>query len=72
MPNMFSKDQRIESLVKELCGEGWAIQKSAHVKLRHPSGLLLVTSVSPSDNRSALNFRAAVRRARAAIEGAAK
>ncbi len=64
-----STDADINALANELLREGWVVAaRKTHTKLRHPSGRILVVNRTPSDCRAFLNFKADVRRARAAVK----
>ena len=54
----------VKELIREMEGKGWEFRRCGtnHVRLVHPSGQCVVTSSSPSDRRSLLNARAAIRR----------
>lgn len=65
----YSTDSRICELVKQLLAKGCTVEKGApHNKLVFPSGRKYAIPGSPSDHRSALNFKSQLRRV-AAEEG---
>lgn len=59
---MMHKDVR--KLIRDMKREGWevSIRGSGHVRLTHPCGEFVTTSLTPSDNRTMRNVRADLRR----------
>jgi hypothetical protein len=59
----FSKNDRINVLVRRLLREGWRIERGGtHWKVFAPGGGFISVPGTPSDRRAFLNFRADVRR----------
>lgn len=58
----YSKDRRIDAIVRLLVREGWTFRVNGHVRLTSPDGKRHLTAPrTPSDNRAYLNFRADAR-----------
>ena len=54
----------VKKVLKQAVQEGWVkIYGNNHIKLRHPTGALVVVSASASDFRAAMNIRGDLRRA---------
>jgi len=59
----YSKDDQIEAACSRLVSAGWEwIPHGRHAKLRSPDGRKIAIPGSPSDHRTAMNFKCAVRR----------
>lgn len=59
----YSKDDRIEALVREYLGKGWGIKRGAkHWIITAPNGRSRPIPGTPSDGRSALNLKSQLRR----------
>jgi predicted RNA binding protein YcfA (HicA-like mRNA interferase family) len=54
----------VTRLLKQAMQEGWTREEGRkHIKMRHPSGALVVVSRTASDRRAMLNIKADLRRA---------
>lgn len=60
----------LQRYLKELLqGGNWHLKEGKHIKIIHvKTGKLVVTSRTPSDNRSLTNFQAMVRRVEKSLE----
>jgi predicted RNA binding protein YcfA (HicA-like mRNA interferase family) len=55
----------LAKLLRQASACGWQVTRTrgGHWRLRHPGGVVVVMSSTPSDRRALLNFRAQLRRA---------
>ena len=56
------RDRETRALIKHAVDHGWTVEIGSHIKLRSPSGELVVTGASPSDRRAHLNLRSILRK----------
>lgn len=54
----------VKKLLQDAVADGWSREEgSKHIKLKHPSGAMVVVSRTASDCRAAANIKADLRRA---------
>ena len=59
----YSTDDRINTECRRLVSAGWTLESGRHDKLRHPDGRRIIAIPgTPSDRRSALNWKTRVKR----------
>lgn len=59
----YSTDDRIEAEVKRLIKAGWQFERGKrHPKITAPNGRTIAIPSSPSDRRTALNWKTRVKR----------
>jgi hypothetical protein len=69
--NGFRIPEQLRDIAGELKAQGWTaeLRSGGHIGWQSPSGAVVISSGSPSDSRSKLDFVARLRRAGAVIEG---